>query len=246
MQILLLMNGRGERFKKAGYTTPKPFLKLQGKTLIERVLKCYQGMGQITCLVGREYVTEEFISLGTKFNLDFFILDKFHRGPAETVLESRKAIKEEEILVADCDSLISTKELQKGIDFFKRKKAQGGSPLMITEDPEVSYARLDHGTFEIFQTKEREQLSHWSTTGPYWFKYSRDLLEACTENIKTGEYHISPCFNVLISRKKKVYGYPVIQFLHLGTPEAYEKYAYHSDLEFQRPEINGHLPEVSR
>ena len=39
MQIIIPMSGLGSRFQAAGYTEPKPLIKVDGKPIIEHVVK---------------------------------------------------------------------------------------------------------------------------------------------------------------------------------------------------------------
>ena len=41
MQIIIPMSGVGQRFLDAGYKTPKPLIKVDGKTIIEHVCNLF-------------------------------------------------------------------------------------------------------------------------------------------------------------------------------------------------------------
>ena len=41
MQIVIPMSGFGERFRNAGYTTPKPLITIEGKPIIEHVVDMF-------------------------------------------------------------------------------------------------------------------------------------------------------------------------------------------------------------
>ena len=43
MQIVIPMSGFGERFRRAGYTVPKPLVRIEGKTIIEHVVDMFPG-----------------------------------------------------------------------------------------------------------------------------------------------------------------------------------------------------------
>ena len=42
MQIIIPMSGFGERFKKEGYKVPKPLIEVNGKPIINYILRCFQ------------------------------------------------------------------------------------------------------------------------------------------------------------------------------------------------------------
>ena len=43
MQIVIPMSGFGERFRKAGYTLPKPLIVIDGKPIIAHVIDMFPG-----------------------------------------------------------------------------------------------------------------------------------------------------------------------------------------------------------
>ena len=43
MQIVIPMSGFGERFRKAGYSVPKPLIMIDGKTIIQYVVEMFPG-----------------------------------------------------------------------------------------------------------------------------------------------------------------------------------------------------------
>ena len=48
MQIVIPMSGFGERFRKAGYSVPKPLIMIDGKTIIQYVVEMFPGEKDIT------------------------------------------------------------------------------------------------------------------------------------------------------------------------------------------------------
>ena len=43
MQIIIPMSGFGERFRSAGYDTPKPLIEVDGKPIIEHIVEMFPG-----------------------------------------------------------------------------------------------------------------------------------------------------------------------------------------------------------
>ena len=44
MQLIIPMSGLGERFLRSGYKIPKPLIKVEGKHIIEHVVKIFSGI----------------------------------------------------------------------------------------------------------------------------------------------------------------------------------------------------------
>ena len=51
MQIIIPMSGKGERFKKAGYTKPKPLIEINNKPIIAHVLDMFPGEKDVTFIL---------------------------------------------------------------------------------------------------------------------------------------------------------------------------------------------------
>ena len=43
MQIIIPMSGFGERFRRAGYSIPKPLIEVDGKPIIQHVIEMFPG-----------------------------------------------------------------------------------------------------------------------------------------------------------------------------------------------------------
>ncbi|MBU2052555.1 hypothetical protein KKH13_05100 [Patescibacteria group bacterium] len=221
MNIVIPIGGKGQRFVEKGYKTPKPFIRIGNNRIIDRVMGCYpKGIDYHMYIVARrEYASE--LPFGT------FLISEETRGPVETIVASHELIEKinssDELLIADCDSLIESGELMEALDYFRWEGASGGVTTRFCTDPACSYAEVDeHGN--VLRTAEKVVISAYSTTGPYWFAHGLDFMYAA----RNGGSHVSPLYNHLISRNLLVKAYPVSSFEHLGTPEALEAYAYNN------------------
>ena len=56
MQIVIPMSGFGERFRRAGYTVPKPLIEIDGKTIIEHVVDMFPGETNFTFIVNQDHL----------------------------------------------------------------------------------------------------------------------------------------------------------------------------------------------
>ena len=43
MQIVIPMSGFGERFRRTGYSVPKPLIEVDGKPIIQHVIEMFPG-----------------------------------------------------------------------------------------------------------------------------------------------------------------------------------------------------------
>ena len=58
MQIVIPMSGFGERFRNAGYTTPKPLITIEGKPIIEHVVDMFPGEKNFIFICNEEHLKE--------------------------------------------------------------------------------------------------------------------------------------------------------------------------------------------
>ena len=58
MQIVIPMSGFGERFRKVGYSVPKPLIDIDGKTIIQHVVEMFPGEKDITFICNEDHLNE--------------------------------------------------------------------------------------------------------------------------------------------------------------------------------------------
>ena len=58
MQIVIPMSGFGERFRKVGYSVPKPLIMIDGKAIIQHVVEMFPGEKDITFICNEDHLNE--------------------------------------------------------------------------------------------------------------------------------------------------------------------------------------------
>ena len=58
MQIVIPMSGFGERFRRAGYSVPKPLLKVDGKPIVAHVIDMFPGEKNFIFICNQEHLNE--------------------------------------------------------------------------------------------------------------------------------------------------------------------------------------------
>lgn len=227
------IGGIGQRFKEAGYRDPKPFIKLGDQRLIDHVLRSYPIetiKNRRMFIVRREYESE--------FPFGVFTIDGYTKGPVQTILSQKEAStllanSKEDVLVADCDSIISPKELDQILDQFRKENVAGGVTTRISRNPAYSYADIDKKGL-VKETREKDPFTDNWTTGPYWFKTGRIFHYYASEALKSGILSICPVYNLMIEHGLKVRALPTKTFQHLGSPRELLSYAEHMHITLQQ------------
>ena len=133
-----------------------------------------------------------------------------------------------ELLIANGDQLVD-----EGIDrFLAAARADGSDGCIMTfpsTHPKWSYVKVIDG--EVLTVAEKRPISSTATVGLYYFRRSRDFLEAAERSLLKnaslgGEYFVSPAYNELILMGRRITVYPIgrEQMHSLGTPEDVKAY----------------------
>jgi NDP-sugar pyrophosphorylase family protein len=56
MQIIIPMSGFGERFRRAGYSLPKPLIEVEGKSIIGHVIDLFPGETDFIFICNEEHL----------------------------------------------------------------------------------------------------------------------------------------------------------------------------------------------
>jgi len=230
------MAGEGSRFVKAGYPKPKPFIDVQGKPMITRVIDNLYYPDAKYILIGRkEHLQREaalIAEISKNYDVSFISIDKLTEGTACTVLYARAEINNEHpLLIANSDQLVDV-SIQEYIDDCLNRNLDG-SILTFTDhelNPKWSFARINH-LKHVVEVQEKKAISEFATVGIYLFTKGSDFVNGAVDMIiendrVNNEFYTCPVYNYLIRGEKRIgiYNIEFSQMHGLGTPEDLEKY----------------------
>lgn len=236
INIVIPMAGLGSRFASVGYEKPKPFIDVNGKPMIVRVLENLNYPDANYILIARKEHLEREKALvqqiEKEYNVTFIGIDKLTEGTACTVLYARKYINNDlPLLIANSDQIVDV-SIPKFIDnCFERNL--DGSILTFKDlelNPKWSFAKLDNDDL-VIEVKEKEAISEFATVGIYLFNKGSEFVGAAIDMIiendrVNNEFYTCPVYNYLIKDGSKI-GIYDIEFsgMHgVGTPEDLEAY----------------------
>lgn len=64
MQIVIPMSGFGDRFRRAGYTIPKPLIEVDGKPIIGHVIDLFPGEKEFIFICNEEHLSDPQYRMG--------------------------------------------------------------------------------------------------------------------------------------------------------------------------------------
>ncbi|ADD69443.1 capsular polysaccharide biosynthesis protein, putative nucleotidyltransferase [Denitrovibrio acetiphilus DSM 12809] len=236
VNVLIPMAGAGSRFATAGYEKPKPFIDVDGKPMIVRVLENLNIPDARYILIARkdhlEKEADTVAAIEKEYNAKFIPIDKLTEGTACTVLYAKEEIDNDiPLLIANSDQIVDISIA----DYYNDCMDRGldGSILTFVDkyrDPKWSFAKLDEKSL-VTEVKEKEAISEYATVGIYLFTKGSDFVNGAVRMIiendrVNNEFYTCPVYNYIIAKNKKIgiYNIDFEQMHGIGTPEDLEKY----------------------
>jgi dTDP-glucose pyrophosphorylase len=238
LNIVIPMGGNGKRFADVGYKEPKPFIKVDGKPMLLRVLENVGPiMGKYIFIAN----AEQMIEWGEVLHTDVIskipevlsdceiILEHERKGAAPGVLLAKPFIDNNDVLIVmNSDQLVGGSNIGEASLYFLNSGADVGVLCFLSREMKWSYASVNDGGL-ITRIAEKQVISDFATCGIYWFRNGRTFVSCAEEMIEkndrvNGEFYVAPSINYAILRGMKVMPYMVNEMHGLGTPEDLKKY----------------------
>lgn len=144
--VLIMAGGRGERLKPLTNSTPKPLIKVGGKTLLEILLERLANCGFSNVWISVHYLSEQIEALigsGEQFGLKVhYIKEKLPLGTAGAYLDLPKEYRE-------LDTLIVNADLVTNVDFSDLLLAHTNSKSLVTIGVIEHLIEVPFGVVEI-------------------------------------------------------------------------------------------------
>lgn len=239
LHVVMPMAGEGNRFRREGWTTPKPLIELNGLPLFKHAISSVSADEiemKYSFIVRKEHIDEYKIDEGIlSFQQDanVFSVSKTTRGAVETCLVAEPAIADDDaVIVMDCDLEFRSKkfiEIIKEILKQPANIAEGGALVSFeSNEPRYSYAELNDEGF-VIRTAEKEVISNHALCGAYFFSTGRRFKQIAHQlldepEFKKPEYYVSLLYNYLLADGEKVRLAPMEEYYSYGTPEELKRY----------------------
>ena len=242
MNIIIPMAGSGERFVKAGYTDPKPLIKVRGKRIIEYVLDMFEkDVDRFVFIVNESHYNSELDELlhGLVRNADIVVMPSHKKGPVYTVLAGEFYIPDEEpCIVAYCDNPV-TWNYSDFKEFVSKKGVDGclishtGFHPHTLSSTLFAYSKTDRWGW-VSEVKEKacftnNRFAEHASSGIYYFRYGHYIKKYFKQTINEqltykGEYYVTLVYNLLIRDGLRVFSYLNDKVLAFGTPREVQNF----------------------
>ena len=226
--LVVPMAGRGSRFTEEGYTDSKPFIDVDGKPMIQRVIENLNfefnpEFKTIILCQKSDYERYDF-SIFNNFighdNIEIIQVDGITEGAACTLLLAKEFIDSDVPMMSfNTDQMI---EYDVKETFNKFKLYDGGIPCFWGDSTDWSYARTNNLGL-VNEVAEKKVISNNATAGYYYWNKGSDFVKYAEEMIAANdrvnnEFYVAPVYNYAIMDGKRITISNVKTIYELGTP----------------------------
>jgi dTDP-glucose pyrophosphorylase len=233
--VVIPAAGAGSRFRTAGWRRPKPFIDVNGRSMIERVVENVTPPGAKTvALIRKDQLQgqDAIVSRLALAGVGIVPVERLTEGTICTVMLARREFAENDsVLIANSDQLVDFSVTDFIDDCFHRDL--DGSIMVFRDvhrDPKWSFAKKnDLGL--VSEVAEKKPISDLATVGLYLFRRARQMIDATIDMIAhndrvNGEFYTCPVYNYMISAGARIGVYEIQpDAMHgLGIPVDLESY----------------------
>jgi NDP-sugar pyrophosphorylase family protein len=212
MNIVIPMAGKSSSFSNEGIETPKPFIDIKGKTMVQRAyesLNLDHVANNVYFIALEEHKDEYDVDNVIKSFCEkakVVYLPKVTSGPAETLYQLKGIIPDDEpMLQTNVDQILDW-DSNRFVEFVKNDEYDAVLVTINVVDPHYSYARYNHKR-EAIDVMEKTIISNEGLIGTHYWKKASDYFRSFEKAKEQGltyndEIYVSLTFNPLIEEGK--------------------------------------------
>jgi len=242
------MSGFGERFRRAGYTIPKPLIEIEGKPIIAHVIDMFPGEVDFIFICNYDHLSEP------SFRMEETILKYCptariipiapHKlGPVHAVLQVLDQIDFKKPVIVNYADFTCYWNWNQFKDFVNKNHCDGAIPAYKGFHPHslgntnYAYMREKDGWVLDIQEKKpytKNRMDEYASSGTYYFATGELMFGAFQSVVNqdlnvNGEYYVSLAYKPLLAQGKSIAVYDLKHFMQWGTPEDLDEYRGWSD-----------------
>lgn len=237
------MSGFGERFRRAGYSLPKPLIEIDGKPIIAHVIEMFPGEENFIFICNQdhldnpEYKMEEtlkrYCPSGKIIGIAAHKLGPIHAvRQAEHLLDPTQPV-----IINYCDftcywnwphfkSFVADSQCAGAIPAYK-----GFHPHTLGST-NYAYMREQNGWVLDIQEKQpytSNRMEEFASSGTYYFASGALMKQALRDTMDqdlniAGEYYVSLAYKPMLFAQLPIAVYPLQHFMQWGTPQDLAEY----------------------
>ena len=243
MQIIIPMSGFGERFRRAGYTKPKPLIDVDGKPIIAHVVDMFPGEHDFIFICNEDHLAESSYKMAQTLREiapqgKIIPIPSHKLGPVNAVLKARDAIDPSQPVIVNYCDFTCYWDYPDFKRFVTETDCAGAVPAYKGFHPHslgstfYAYMRQSNLWMEDIQEKKPftdNPLEEYASSGTYYFKSGALCLDAMERQVAkeltvNGEYYVSLTYKILREDNAPIAIYDLQHFMQWGTPADLEEY----------------------
>ena len=227
--------GLGSRTLAISKTKAKPFLQLQGRSLLQRSIESLplRRQDQLIVLYSTAMLGEELNELLSPYRgqcqIHTQLVSQLTRGQLETALLGlNKVPQENSVCIFNSDTAFVCQDL---LAAMESGAWDGLIPCSQQQGDAWSFCEVSDSQDEIprvLQTAEKLRISEWCSVGLYWFNSKKLFQEFALQELNemgvNEEVYVAPMYNRLIAAGYRIGMCKVESFKPMGSVEQIEKY----------------------
>jgi NDP-sugar pyrophosphorylase family protein len=248
LQIIIPMSGFGERFRRAGYTVPKPLIEVEGKPIIAHVIDLFPGETDFTFICNQEHLdtpayrmAEQIMHYCPTGRIAGIAPHKL--GPVNAVLQAAGHLDPCAPTIVNYCDFACVWDYADFEQFVIQSGCDGAIPCYTGFHPHMmgstsyAYVRQESGWVSDIQEKKpytNQPMREFASSGTYYFKSGAMMLDcfaramARTDLLLNGEFYVSLAYKPLLEDGRTVAVYELNHFMQWGTPADLAEYNYWS------------------
>jgi NDP-sugar pyrophosphorylase family protein len=243
VQIIIPMSGFGERFRRAGYSVPKPLIEIDGKPIVAHVIDMFPGELDFIFICNQDHLNEpdyhmesilrQYCPTGRIIGIPPHKL-----GPIHAVRQVENLIDPDRPVVVNYCDFTCYWDWNHFKQFIIKTACQGAIPAYKGFHPHTlgstnyAYMRELNGWVQDIQEKQpytNNRMEEYASSGTYYFATAQIMSEAFRVAMEQdlnvgGEYYVSLAYKPLLANGQSVAVYPLQHFMQWGTPEDVAEY----------------------
>lgn len=248
------MAGEGSRYKKEGYTTPKPLIEVMDVPMVVRAAQSLPHADQYI-FVCRDFHIKEYqidVELKKWFkNCIVIAIDYLTEGQASTCLLAKEYINNDQPLVigaSDNGMIWSEEAFAKTFDESDAQIWTFRNNVTVVPKPQqYGWVKVDDNLnatgvsvkVPISQTPIRDH----AVIGTFSFKRGSDFVAAAESMIAknrriNNEFYVDELMNELIESGKKVKAFEADKYICWGTPDDYRTFNYWREFFYESGKVS--------
>lgn len=222
-KAILLLGGKGTRFRPITYEVPKALLPVQGKTVPEHLIELFKKYNITDLIFSVGYKADKikaYFGDGSKYGVKITYVEENEPLGSAGAIKLATELLDETFIVTNGDE-IKDIDLEEMFLFHKQNNALVTVALTTVKDPSAyGVAKLEGNKILEFVEKPKQENAPSNLINSGLSIWEPEALDIIPQGFTMYEKDVFP----KLAAKEKLFGYIFSgQWFDTGTPERYEK-----------------------